>query len=84
MQLPAPVLDPALDNGGPVPSTDIRLTEPRLIRPLPQVTAMAIRLDELNDPDFREPLGAARRILEERFARGVATPRERASRGRAA
>ena len=38
---------------------------------------MAIRLDELNDPEFREPLGAARRILEERFARGVATPRER-------
>ena len=29
LQLPAPVLDTALDNGEPVPSTDIRLTEPR-------------------------------------------------------
>ena len=37
---------------------------------------MAIRPDELNDSEFRELLGA-RRILEERFARGVATPRER-------
>ena len=34
---------------------------------------MAIRPDELNDPQ----LGAVRRILEERFARDVATPRER-------
>ena len=34
---------------------------------------MAIQPDEFNDPRLK----AARLILEERFARGVATPRER-------
>ena len=37
---------------------------------------MEIGPDELNDPQFRKQLGA-QSILEERFARGVATPRER-------
>ena len=37
---------------------------------------MEIGPDELNDPQFRKLLGA-QSILEERFARGVATPRER-------
>ena len=38
---------------------------------------MMSQSDELIDPEFRELLGAARRILEERLASGVATPRER-------
>ena len=38
---------------------------------------MATRPDELNAPQFGELPGAARRILEERFARDVATPRWR-------
>ena len=46
------------------------------IRPSPQVTAMEIGPDELNDPQFRKLLGA-QSILEERLTRGVATPRER-------
>ena len=38
---------------------------------------MTTRPDDLNDPEFRELLGAARLIIEERLACGVATPWER-------
>ena len=36
-----------------------------------------IRSDELRDPEFMGLLASARRVLEERLASGVATPRER-------
>ena len=39
---------------------------------------------ELRDPEFRGLLASARRVLQDRLVRGVATPRERTGRSRAA